>query len=135
MVEIPGGVDAPARARSWALSWLGREPIGISAGDVALIVSELVTNSVVHAQADEFQVLQLVVGSHQGRYRVTVIDPGCDTEPRLCASDSQTPPGLGLRLVDQLSAGWGTFRAADGTRHVWCDLPRRSEPGGERAPA
>jgi anti-sigma regulatory factor (Ser/Thr protein kinase) len=131
-IELPAGVTAPARARSWVLSCLSREPIATPQDDMALIVSEMVTNSVVHARLDRSQVLQLIVTTVAGRYRITVIDPGCDTEPRVRAFQAEAAHGLGLRLVDQLSAGWGTFRAADGARHVWCDLPRRSERVAEQ---
>lgn len=125
MLELSGGMDAPNRARRWVLSSLSRE-VGISREDIALIVSELVTNSVVHARVDESQLLRVTIASVKGRWRITVTDPGSDTDkPCLRAADPRIPGGLGLRLVDVLCADWGTVRDARGAMHVWCDLPAR----------
>ena len=123
VLELSGGADAPARARSWALSCLPEAPIGISSDDVALIVSELVTNSVVHAGVDESRQLTVTAASRPGGWRITVSDPGSDTVPRLRALDAATPGGLGLRIVERLCADWGTFRDAKRATHVWCDVP------------
>jgi anti-sigma regulatory factor (Ser/Thr protein kinase) len=122
MVELPGGNDAPARARRWVLSCVGGARTGVSQDDVALIVSELVTNSVVHADVDASQLLRVTLTSLTGLWRITVSDPGSDTEPRVRPADAGLSGGLGLRLVERLSAGWGTSRDPGGVRHVWCDL-------------
>jgi serine/threonine-protein kinase RsbW len=122
-VKLPGGAGAPARARGWVVACLGGEPIGMSVADVALIVSELVTNSVVHARVDASQLLQLTVASRTSGWRITVSDPGCDSEPRICARDARIVGGVGLRVVDQMCTDWGTSRDPGGARHVWCDLP------------
>jgi anti-sigma regulatory factor (Ser/Thr protein kinase) len=121
-VVLRGGENAPAHARRWARSQLGRVAIGINVDDLALIVSELVTNSVVHAHVDASRALRVSVASLGSRFRITVIDPGSGTEPRLRAADAGLSGGLGLRLVDRLCTDWGTFRDADHARHVWCDL-------------
>jgi serine/threonine-protein kinase RsbW len=121
--QLPGGVGAPARARSWVLACLGGEPIGMSGSDVALIVSELVTNSVVHARVDASRRLRVTVASRTSGWRITVSDPGCESEPRVGASAARVAGGKGLRLVEVLCAGWGTSRDPGGARHVWCDVP------------
>ena len=48
-IRIRGGEDAPARARRWVRSQLPGDVPASTASDAALLVSELVTNSVVHA--------------------------------------------------------------------------------------
>ena len=101
---------------------MSRLAIGISVDDLALIVSELVTNSVVHAHVDRSRAVRVSVTSLDSRYRITVIDPGSGTEPRLRAANAELPGGLGLRLVDRLSTDWGTFRDADHATHVWCEV-------------
>src|SRR5438046_10283486 len=77
-IEIAGGGGAPPRARRWVLSRLPGGPIGPSAGDVALIVSELVTNSVVHAHADSSQLLRITVARLKARLRIAVLDHGSE---------------------------------------------------------
>jgi anti-sigma regulatory factor (Ser/Thr protein kinase) len=118
---LRGGDGAPARARRWVRSHLDGVS-GISLDDLVLIVSELVTNSIVHAQADASRVLHVSVTSLQNRYRISVIDPGSDTVPQLRGGDGGLSGGLGLRLVDSLCTDWGTFRDVDDARHVWCDV-------------
>jgi anti-sigma regulatory factor (Ser/Thr protein kinase) len=92
-------------------------------GDVVLLVSELVTNSVRHAGLDATQPLQLSVVTSDDSVRVAVRDPGPGFEP------PEAPPpghvgGWGLVLVDQLAEQWGVEH--DGEANVvWCELKRR----------
>jgi hypothetical protein len=74
VIELAGGVEAPAQARRWVLFCLGSEPVGPSEDDVALIVSELVTNSVVHAHADSSQPQRISVARFEDRVRATGVD-------------------------------------------------------------
>jgi anti-sigma regulatory factor (Ser/Thr protein kinase) len=123
MIEIAGGVEAPARARRWVLSCLPSEPVGPAPDDVAVIVSELVTNSVVHAHADSSQLLRITVARLKDRFRIAVTDHGSETVPHLREADDDTPGGLGLRIIDQLCMGWGVIRNGAGTTQVWCEVP------------
>lgn len=123
MIEIDGGVDAPARARRWVLSCLAGEAIDPAQGDVAVIVSELVTNSVVHAHADSSQLLRITVAKQTDRLRIAVTDNGSETVPHLREGDDDAPGGLGLRIIDRLCLGWGVIRNGAGTTEVWCEVP------------
>jgi two-component sensor histidine kinase len=123
MVEIAGGVGAPARARRWVLSGLAGGPIGASEADVALIVSELVTNSVVHADADASHLLRITVARLQDRLRIAVTDNGSETVPHVREVDDGTPGGRGLRIIDRLCLRWGVIRKASRTTEVWCEVP------------
>ncbi|HKO26424.1 MAG TPA: ATP-binding protein [Solirubrobacteraceae bacterium] len=123
MIEIAGGVGAPARARRWVLSYLASEPIVASEADVVLIVSELVTNSVMHAHADSSQLLRISLGRHGDRFRIAVTDNGSATVPHLRDADNGTPGGLGLRIIDRICLGWGVVRNRTGTTEVWCEAP------------
>jgi anti-sigma regulatory factor (Ser/Thr protein kinase) len=123
MIEVAGSVEAPARARRWVLSCLAGETIGPAQGDVAVIVSELVTNSVVHAHADSSQLLRITVAKRKDRLRIAVTDNGSEIVPHLREADDDTPGGLGLRIIDRLCLGWGVIRNGAGTTEVWCELP------------
>lgn len=121
-IWIRGGGDAPRRARTYVLEQLdGRIPAA-TASDAALIVSELVTNSVVHANVGNGGVVVLELTTLDDRIRVSVTDPGSLLEPRILPVDSTAPSGLGLRLVSEMSCAWGVVRATGGRTRVWCDL-------------
>ena len=122
-IEIAGGVRAPARARRWVLSFLAGEPIAPSEADVALIVSELVTNSVMHAHADSTQLVRITVRQLEDRLRIAVTDNGSATVPHLREADNNRPGGLGLRIIDRICLGWGVIRNRTGTTEVWCEVP------------
>jgi anti-sigma regulatory factor (Ser/Thr protein kinase) len=90
---------------------------------VAVIVSELVTNSVVHANVGHDQSLCVQLTPLGDRLRIAVTDPGSESEPRLLPQDPAAPGGFGLRVVDQVSAAWGIVREISGATRVWCDVP------------
>jgi anti-sigma regulatory factor (Ser/Thr protein kinase) len=121
--ELHGGDAAPGRARDHVLSHLDPDATNVYPSDAVLVVSELVTNSVLHADIDNDQMLSLELTTLDDHVRIAVIDPGSPLLPRLLPLDSGRPGGLGLRLVDQLSSAWGVERDPDGTTRVWCDLP------------
>lgn len=127
VIEIAGGIGAPAQARRWVASCLRSEPSGSSEADVALIVSELVTNSVVHAHADSSQLLTLSLARGKDRLRIAVIDHGSETVPHLRQRNDDTQGGEGLRLIDLLCLSWGVIRDGTGTTEVWCDVPSASQ--------
>lgn len=121
-VRFAGGIGAPRRARRSVLSQLTDQPAQRRASDAALIVSELVTNSVVHANVTAHETLIVELDTVGDQLRITVIDNGSPLEPRIRRSDHSTPGGFGLRLVDELSSAWGVRRDRIGTTSVWCEL-------------
>jgi anti-sigma regulatory factor (Ser/Thr protein kinase) len=93
-------------------------------GDVVLVISELVTNSVRHAGLGASEPVQLSVGIEGDMVRVTVRDPGPGFKPPRAPSDPAHIGGWGLVLVDQLATRWGVEH--DGEANVvWCELKRR----------
>jgi anti-sigma regulatory factor (Ser/Thr protein kinase) len=97
---------------------------GPSHGDVLLVISELVTNSVRHAGLDAQQPLRLSVNVEGDLIRIAVRDPGPGFEPPPPPTDPAHVGGWGLVLVEQLSERWGVERDGDATV-VWCELRRR----------
>ena len=122
-VEIPGGKGAPFYARRWLGSQVDGQFGARGAEDLALVVSELVTNSVVHANVGPHETVGLECVLLPGRLRITVTDPGSQLEPRRRSTDHDTPGGYGLKIVDALSSAWGVVHDAQGTTSVWCELP------------
>jgi anti-sigma regulatory factor (Ser/Thr protein kinase) len=131
-MRIRGGLDAPNRARRSVLSQLATDIPQTTASDVAVVVSELVTNSVLHANVGPGLTLTVVVVMVDDRLRISVIDPGSRLEPRILPPDPQRVGGIGLFLVNELSEAWGVARDGTGRTRVWCDIllhrPRSSGP-------
>lgn len=112
--------DAPALGRRFALARLdavfGEALPPDMADDVAVVVSELVTNAV-RAQARE---IRLAIAVHRREINVVVTDDAPGT-PRLTRADLQ-PHGRGLPIVDALAASWGVQPGSDVGKSVWAVL-------------
>jgi anti-sigma regulatory factor (Ser/Thr protein kinase) len=119
---ISGGAAAAARARELLTEMLAPTTPENTLHDLHLLTTELVTNAVRHADVDESGTLELSVASGPALLRVSVIDPGGDTEPAVQSLDVNVPGGMGLFLVDQISTAWGVEQLRDGATEVWFEL-------------
>ena len=90
--------------------------------DVRLLVSELVTNAVRHANLTPGDVILLVIDVQDRRLRVEVHDPGGGFVPRAPAPDPTRPSGWGLYLVAELADRWGVD--SDDRTLVWFEVDR-----------
>jgi anti-sigma regulatory factor (Ser/Thr protein kinase) len=118
-VSLPGG----ARAASLARDELRHLRIGFDdplLEDLQLLVTELVTNSVRHADSDA---VHLVVLAAPNAVRMEVADRGPGFTPIARRRDDDREGGWGLFLVDRLADRWGVLSAGEGAR-VWCELDR-----------
>jgi anti-sigma regulatory factor (Ser/Thr protein kinase) len=130
--ELAGGPYAVTAARL-ALTDLEAHLDPSVAFDVRLLVSELVTNSVQHAQvaAEDSIVLQVAISDEIVRVEVRDHGPGF-------VPPSEPPPddadaGWGLFLVEQLADSWGV---AEGGKGVWFEIRRdRAQDDGEPSPS
>jgi anti-sigma regulatory factor (Ser/Thr protein kinase) len=118
-VEFEAGPTAAAGARN-ALEALDGKVDARLLGDVRLLVSELVTNSVRHSDAHSHDVVHMSVSVSETSLRVEVSDPGKGFEPKPRDADRTRPGGWGLYLVDQLSDRWGVGR--DHLTRVWFEM-------------
>jgi signal transduction histidine kinase len=125
MLRLSGGPTAPARART-ALGSLDRT-LGELRHDADLLVSELVTNSVIHAQARE---VELHAAADEDRVRIEVVDPGPGFDRRSARREPSLTGegGYGLNIVDRLAHRWGVSR--DGLSYVWLEIDRARPRGG-----
>jgi anti-sigma regulatory factor (Ser/Thr protein kinase) len=112
--------ESPAAARAFCDSVLAMWGYD---GDVEVtdaartIVSELVTNAVVHART----AVDVSVYRRGERVRIEVTDTCLDPiRPRGCTPDGVA--GRGLMLVDGMSEHWGVVELGDG-KVVWAELP------------
>ncbi|MEA2133901.1 MAG: hypothetical protein QOC68_1810 [Solirubrobacteraceae bacterium] len=121
-LELPAEPHSAKVARDAVAGLDGH--LGAVFGDVVLVISELVTNSVRHAGLDASEPLQLSVRVEGNMVRVAVRDPGPGFKPPAAPSDPAHVGGWGLVLVDQLAEKWGVDH--DGEANVvWCELKRR----------
>ncbi|WP_259407897.1 ATP-binding protein [Streptomyces akebiae] len=126
-LEIRPDPAEVGRARRWARARLCGSGIGDDeplAETLILLVSELVTNAVVHTGRPA--VLRLLLSGLRdgvvGKVRLEVADgSACPPAPR-CA-DSEEAGGRGLALVDVLADRWGWSHEGAGKR-IWCELDR-----------
>jgi two-component sensor histidine kinase len=114
LYRIDARADAPAQARRIVISELSGRVTRRTLEKLQLLVSELVTNGVVHGRArrGDSITLDLRVNS---TLRCAVVDPGSGFARR-AARDRDG--GCGLRLVERLADRWGVQRTRQGTR-VW----------------
>ncbi|MFE2043425.1 SpoIIE family protein phosphatase [Streptomyces sp. NPDC059477] len=134
---LAGGPLAPGTARGLVRAaladWGGREPPGgrrpgvRQVDDALAVVSELVTNAVVHARTDIELVCRLDLRT--GALLVEVGDHHPSRAPRDAGTDTDAEPpddtpeyGRGLRMVAALSLEWGVTYRRDG-KTVWARLP------------
>ena len=91
--------------------------------DAALLLSEVVTNSVRHADLDVSESIEVRIRGSRSMLHVDVIDPGPGFETKAASSPPEADGGWGLWLLDRLATRWGVERE-DRTR-VWFDLAPR----------
>jgi anti-sigma regulatory factor (Ser/Thr protein kinase) len=95
---------------------------GPAVGDAALVVSELVSNSILHAWPLPGEKLQVAWLVEPGSVEVAVRDGGGPTQPRQHYPAGSSLGGRGLGIVDRLSEDWG-IRRDDTGQTVWAVLP------------
>jgi anti-sigma regulatory factor (Ser/Thr protein kinase) len=121
-IELRGGPTAVGAARH-AIEELAVQEELPRVEDLRLLVSELVTNSVLHGGAGPDDHVRVHVERPDSRVRVEVCDDGdgWSEQMRSTSLESDQPPGgWGLMLVGALADRWGV-RAGDRTC-VWFEL-------------
>ncbi|MCH0562729.1 MULTISPECIES: ATP-binding protein [unclassified Streptomyces] len=126
--ELAAHPGSPARARHLTRARLnGWEVCEDTCDTAALVVSELVTNAIVHT-ASRVVVCELHDGSD--RVRIAVRDEGCAPGgPSAAQGQPEEEHGRGLLLVDALCHAWGAHEHGPGLL-VWAELPRQADPPG-----
>jgi two-component sensor histidine kinase len=100
---------------------------------VALLASELVTNSIRHAGLSEADSVDMRVANGDQTVRLAVHDGGDGFTPPAPHADPLTVGGQGFVIVAALSDTWGVDSDADGCT-VWCELAVEEAPAVAAAP-
>lgn len=116
---LPRDTRSPAQARRFVADALGDPKQSELLATTQLLMTELVTNVIVHTtSAPDVRVSLLPDHIH-----VEV----ADSDPRIGISGHDAPPhavsGRGLKLVATLASAWGTVQV-DGGKIVWFDVAR-----------
>jgi anti-sigma regulatory factor (Ser/Thr protein kinase) len=114
-VDLPPEPSSATRARRLAREFVSECPPDVI-DVVALLVTELVTNAVLHARTQ----LHLTVQAEPGVVRLTVEDRSLGT-PVVRNYDTDDVTGRGLALVDMFATRWGVDARPDG-KSVWCEI-------------
>lgn len=118
-VSLAAGEQAPGMARAAVAGWLSGRVSARLFDDVRLLVSELVTNSVRHAQLASDATIRVSVTLSDGMLRLEVEDPG-DGSIAVVPPDKEYGGGFGLYLVGLLAQRWGY--TSEGATCVWAEL-------------
>ena len=115
--EFPGELNSVGAARRFVREELAAEsPAVIDAA--ALIVSELVTNAVLHATSH----FDITVRTAPSEVRLDVTDWG-PGDPAMRSEEATALGGRGLRIVNELARKWGWNREGP-AKTVWAVIHR-----------
>lgn len=117
-LDMPGYAESVHEARQFIRKILGADHPALD--NTTLLVSELVTNSVVHSDSRGGGRVTVVVTECADVVHVDVIDEGSESEPHVRA-DPYAEGGRGLFLVDVLAERWGVYDDPAG-RAVWFEV-------------
>jgi anti-sigma regulatory factor (Ser/Thr protein kinase) len=125
-VRFDRGPTSAAAARN-ALLALDQRIDQALLDDIRLLVSELVTNAIRHADAAGGQV-GLDVSINGPSVRVEVADPGDGFDPAPRTEAMTKPGGWGLYLVDRIADRWGVVK--NKMTRVWFEVDLESHHRG-----
>lgn len=115
-VDLPPEPSSATRARALARERFATSCSHDTLDTIALLVTELVTNAILHARTT----MQLTLDTRPGVVRITVEDES-NEQPTMQHYASDAITGRGLALVDQLSSSWGVESTPTG-KLVWCHV-------------
>lgn len=112
---------SPRVARDFVCTHLVSHDLLYLVNDIRLVVSELVTNALVHARPPVILSMQ--------EQRLDVLVTVSDKSPELPVARPHSPndaSGRGLAIVEEFSREWGINTRLDGGKSVWATFPKRA---------
>ncbi|HEX2176463.1 MAG TPA: ATP-binding protein [Nocardioidaceae bacterium] len=118
-LQLSPQATAPRQARDFVVRTLDDWGMASLSSAACLVVSELVTNSILHAVT----VMDLRLSMAEGRVRVAVRDRGGGRpSARPGEATQHTLDGRGLQLVQAFARSWGVIPAPARGKTVWAVL-------------
>ena len=124
--EFAATPRSAATVRTWARHLLHTRIPDTALDDVVLLLSEVVTNSIVHSDSGHTPTGSVTVclGLGGNLVHAEVIDDGSATSlPFIRATDLDSDGGRGLLLVEAMATAWGTHHDPEAGTAVWFRLP------------
>ncbi|UXY26911.1 ATP-binding protein [Streptomyces sp. HUAS TT20] len=123
--ELAAHPGSPAQARRLTRARLtGWSVCADTCDTAALVISELVTNAIVHTASSR---VVCELHDHDDTVRIAVRDEGCAPgEPHPSPQRPEEEHGRGLLLVDAVCRAWGAQEYGPGLL-VWAELPRQTD--------
>ena len=117
--DFPLDVVSVAAARRFAAEVLSDLPRELLQA-VELMVSELATNSIRHANSS----FRVEIDRRPELVRIEVSDSAGDVMPKMRSPGPDEPTGRGLRIVSLFSHSWGITQSVGSDKSVWFTLAR-----------
>ncbi len=134
-VTLPGVETSVARGRRFVRETLGTRHPALE--NVALGVSELATNAIMHTPSGDGGQVTIRVVAGGSTVRAEVVNDGtAHTKPRV-RRDAEAEHGRGILILEALADAWGVLESA-GKTTVWaefCAMPWAPPHGREAAGA
>lgn len=121
--EFPAQPASAGEARRFVLTALAESGVAGLSDTAMLLVSELVSNAVLHAGTP----IQVVIRIDKGGMRLEVHDGSAQLPVRKNYSNL-SGTGRGLRMVERMATAWGVEPEPDGGKVVWCRIDADRQP-------
>lgn len=118
--EFAARASSASQARAFVSLHLQAHKLAHLVDDVRLVVSELATNAMVHAQTP----FTVTLGGFEDTVFLAVLD-GSWVGPTLVVAGSLDTSGRGVSIVQVLSRDWGVTDRASGGKSVWAEFDAR----------
>lgn len=119
-IDLPVDVRSASQARHFVAGHLDEHDLSYLTDDVRIVVSELATNALVHAQTPFTVSLRELEQSV-----LLMVEDGTTTGPLVVAPRDLDVGGRGFRIVEFLSRSWGVSLDAVGGKSVWAVFDTR----------
>jgi len=123
LIDLPADVAAPAAARHAISELVGADRLAAARRDtVVLLVSEVVTNAVIHPEVPDDAQIGLSAVVTPELTRIVVSDQGAGFErPDTGLPQGRPGGGYGLYVLNAAASRWDTMKAP-GRFSVWFEL-------------